>query len=125
LGFLLLLVIARALLRGARAAAPAILWIVFVSFVFGAVGSDLGQVDRLAIAAVLATGYTYLAVRCGLLAFVVCTTTSQVPMAVTLCPDPTQWYAAATMVLGALLALLTAFGVRTSIAGSRLFKSSP
>lgn len=124
LGFLLVLVIARGLLRGARAAAPATLWIVFAAFTFGAVSTDLEQVDRLAIAAVVAAGYTYLAVRCGLLAFVVCTTASQIPLTVTLCPDPTQWYAAATMVLGALLFLLTAFSVRTSIAGSQLFESS-
>jgi len=67
LGCLLLFVISRGALGRARAAAPAILWTVFLVLVLGLVASDLEAADRWVVAVVATTGFTVLAVRSGVL----------------------------------------------------------
>lgn len=121
LGCLLLFVLSRGALGRARAAAPAILWTVFLLLVLGLQGSDLGVADHLAIAVVVATGFTVLAVRSGLLALVVCNTVMYV-VTVTVLSGlyPSQWYAAGSVMFAGAVLALTAFGVRTSTAGAPL-----
>jgi hypothetical protein len=121
LGCLLLFVIARGALGRARAAAPAVLWAVFLLLILGLQESDLGVTDRLAVAVVVATGFTVLAVRSGLLALVACNTVMYVvTVTVFSGPYPSQWYAAGSVMFTAAVLALTALGVRTSTAGAPL-----
>lgn len=122
LGSLLLLVVSRGALGRARAAAPAVVWAVLLLLVLGQVELDVDVADRLAVAIVVATLYTALAVRSGLLAFVSCATTMEIVTAtMTSSPQPAGWYAAGQIVFMAAILTLTAFGIRTSTAGAPLF----
>jgi serine/threonine-protein kinase len=125
LGFLLIHVIARGALRRARAAAPALLWMVILLFCLGAVESDLPFADRLAITAVVATGYAVLSVRSGLLAFVACAATLDMVIQTIISSfHPSPWYAAGALVFAGAVLVLTAFGVRSSTAGAPLLAPS-
>ena len=62
----------------------------------------------------MATAFTYLAVRHGLLAFVTFSYLQQVSLQTVVTLDPTAWYFPPTALFLLLVAALTLFGIKTS-----------
>jgi len=73
------------------------------------------------LAIVAASAVTFLAVRCGLLAFVVDWSVANIAL-FSLVPtvDPGDWYATPSVIFVGLIVLLTWFGARASTGGAPL-----
>lgn len=123
LGFLLVYVVARWMLGPLHRAAPLVMWLALFLFFYGAIaGGDGEQLERTALAAIVSTGSTYLAVRQGLLAYVVASFVGQVSMITMVTLDPTAWYFPPTAIYVLLGTALAIFGIKTST-GLKLFTS--
>jgi len=115
LGFLLIYVVARWMLGRFNRVAPLFLWVAVFFVMYGAYNATGYTILALVtFAAIAATASAYLAVRHGLLAFVMCSYISQVSLLTVVTLDPTDWYFAPTAILIALIAMLTVFGIKTS-----------
>ncbi len=125
LAFLLTYVLARLLLGRFKAVAPLFLWATAFMLVCGAYGVAGRDLIVLApVAAISATGSTYLAVRHGLLSLVVLLYVSSVTMLTVATLDPSDWFFPQAALLIALIAGLTVFGIKTSTA-QHLMPSRP
>jgi serine/threonine-protein kinase len=125
LGFLLTYVVARLLLGRFKIAAPLFLWATAFMLVHGAYGvAGQSSVVLAPLAAISATGMTYLAVRHGLLPLVVFGFISSVAMVTVGTLDPSDWFFPQAALLVALIVGLTIFGIKTSSA-QHLMPSRP
>ena len=125
LGLLLTYVVARLLLGRFKLAAPLFLWAIAFMLVHGAFGVEGQNSIVLApLAAISATGSTYLAVRHGLLSLVLFLHLSSVTMFTVGTLDPSDWFFPQAALLVALIAGLTVFGIKTSSA-QHLMPSRP
>jgi serine/threonine-protein kinase len=125
LGFLLIYVVTRWMLGRFNRVALLLLWAAVFLFVFAAyTHPDLRPLAVAVFAAVSATASTYLAVRHGLLAFATFQFIQQVSLQTVVTLDPTDWYFPPTAIFLLLVAVLTVFGIKTSI-DQKLFLSRP
>ncbi len=123
LGFLLISVVLRRLAKGSRWLAPLLLWFLFLGYSLIGFTTGLGPVDLVAYGVIYATGSAYLAVRHGLLAFVVNIFISQVAIFTIFTVNPADWYFPSSAIFVVLVVGLTAFGVRVSANRAELTSS--
>lgn len=119
LGFLLVYVALRGLLGSLRGAVPVVFAVVVFASTFAGMEWGLEPIDDGAIAFVAAVGWTFLAVRSGLLAFAACAAMTSIGSTLVFTPDLGDWYAGASLLYTGLLVVLTIYGVRTSTGGAR------
>jgi hypothetical protein len=124
LGFLLVYALLRSLFGGARSLAVLAFWALLVLYVSNTVVTGLEPVDDLVVGLVVGTCYTLMAVRGGLLSFIVYLAAAMslwysVPTA-----DPGDWFFPAPALTTVTTFGLTAFGVWAATGSRQLLRSS-
>jgi serine/threonine-protein kinase len=115
LGLLLIYVVARWMLGRFYRAAPLVLWLANFLFLYGSVaGGDTQPLERFVFASTVATASTYLAVRQGLLAYVLYSFLGQVSMITMVTLDPSAWFFAPTAIFVGLVVAMTVFAIISS-----------
>jgi hypothetical protein len=125
LGLLLIYVVARWMLGRFYRAAPLVLWLANFLFLYGSVvGGDSQPLERFVFASTVATASTYLAVRQGLLAYVLYSFLGQVSMITMVTLDPSAWFFAPTAIFVGLVVAMTVFAIISST-DQKLLSSRP